>query len=305
MERLRMTHGYALSNLPVFIAQEYDFFRAENLDVQFLPPGSVAEGKRLLGTGQVDMASFAFTSLMQVYDQCADIRIIAGAGILGLAVLGQAEIQHWKDAAGKGAATLRGDPLEILLYESLVENGVDYNDLDVQYPSALQDLTDLFAQKRVQIVTHVEPYASKLVRDHKARILSDGTDIWGPRYPDCVIAARDQLLEERPDAATAVLRALLRAQATIERDLAGACHAVAGRYFQASGEELLQAAPSMPPGVDIRDQDEVILGRGKAMAELGYVRQPPDSELLDFGLLEQVIEEEHDLWLQLRVRSDG
>lgn len=302
MEHLTLTHGFALSNLPVFIAEEYGLFRDEGLEVRFLAPRSVADGKRFLQTGQADMASYAFTSLMQVYDEGADIRIIAGAGILGLIVLGQAEIGDWEDARGKRAATVQGDPLEILLYECLTTRGVDYESLQVQYPSTIQELNQVFVQGEVEVVTQVEPYASQLVRDHAARILSDGTDPWGPRYPDCVIAAQGQLLQNRPAAVRATLRALLRAQASIEQDLAGACRAVAGKYFDASEEELVQAAPSMPACVDIRDQEKVILDRGRALAALGYVQQPPDSGFLDFRLLEQVIKEQHDLWLGLEVR---
>jgi NitT/TauT family transport system substrate-binding protein len=304
MERLTMTHGLALSNLPVFIAQEYGLFREENLEVQFLPPASVADGKRFLRTGQADMASYAFTSLMQLYDQGADIRIIAGAGILGLIVLGQADIKDWEDARGKRAATVQADPLEILLYECLTSRGVDYESLAIQYPSTVQSLSELFANRQVELVTHVEPYASQLVSDHAAKVLSDGTDLWGPRYPDCVIAAQFAVLEDRPDAVRGVLRALLKAQFAIEQGLDQACRAVAGKYFRASERELTQAAPSMPPGVDIRDQDHVILARGEAMAALGYVQRPPDSGMLDFRLLTQVIADERDVWLRLEGRPD-
>ncbi|HBY97372.1 MAG: ABC transporter substrate-binding protein [Ardenticatenaceae bacterium] len=303
MDHLTMTHGLALSNLPVFIAQEYGLYRQAGVEVTLLRPSRAPDVVNFLRQGEAAMASCAFTSLMPLYEEGRSIRIVAGAGVLGLFVLGQAQVGGWDDLRGRQAATLRMDPLEILLYESLTAHGVPYESLQVRYLSNPRELSQAFTEREVEVVTHVEPYATQLIRDHGAKILSNGTDRWGASYPDCVIAARVELLQERPEVVKAVLRALLRAQAAIEHDLAAACEAVAGRYYPASAGDLLQAAASMPPGVDIRDQGEVILGRGAAMAALGYVRKLPDEGFLDFSLLEEVVREERDLWASLRVRA--
>jgi NitT/TauT family transport system substrate-binding protein len=303
MEHLTMTHGLALSNLPVFIAQEYGLYRKNGLEVQLLRPMGAADVVNFLRRGEAEMASCAFTSLMPLYEESQSIRIVAGAGVLGLFVLAQPDIGDWDDLRGRRAATLPMDPLEILLYESLVTRGVPYDSLARDYLSSPQELTRAFAEHEADVVTHVEPFAGQLVRNYGAKILTDGTDIWGPRYPDCVIAARVELLRERPRVVKAVLRALLQAQAAIERDLESACRAVMGRYYAASEHDLLQAAASMPPGVDIRDQREVILARGNAMAALGYVTRPADERFVDFSLLDELIQEERTLWETLRVRA--
>ena len=48
----------------------------------------------------------------------------------------------------------------------------------------------------------IEPYGTALLTDVKGAVmLSDGTDIYGQGYTDCVLAVRTELIEGQPGAA--------------------------------------------------------------------------------------------------------
>lgn len=304
MRALTLTHGLALSNLPVFVAHERGFFSEAGVDVRLLPPRSASELLSFLRSGRAQAASCAFTSLMPLYEETAQVRIVGGAGALGLYVLARPEIHDWQALRGARAATVAADPLEILLYECLDAHGIPYRSLSVSHLDEPRALTRAFLEGRVDVVTQVEPFAGELVAAAGARVLSDGRELWGPRYPDCVLAARTEVLREGPQAVKALLRALLRAQAAIEAEPEAALRLVEGRYFRGSPQDLRRAAASMPPAIDIRDQVGVILGRGRAMVALGYLERPPERALLDLSLLEEVIGEEGALWSRLRMRAE-
>jgi NitT/TauT family transport system substrate-binding protein len=305
MRRLSITHGLALSNLPVFVAKEHGLFAREGLGVETLSPRSVDELSGFLAAGAAEVASCAFTTIMALQDEGVPLVIIGGAGVLGLAVLAQPHIAAWGDLKGRRIGTLRRDALEILLYEGVVANGLSYGGLQVEYCAKPSELSESFTSHRYDAVTHLEPYATQLRTRDGARVLTDGRDLWGCKYPDCVIAARQETLERSRTSLEAFLRALLRAQAAIETDFTAACRDVVGKYFSTPFETILAAASSMPPGVDIRDQTKVILGRAAAMQALGYLRKAPSEDLFEFSPLESVIVEEHKLWAGLRIRSEG
>ena len=64
----------------------------------------------------------------------------------------------------------------------------------------------------------IEPYGSALLNDVKgSHMLSDGTDIYGKGYTDCVLACRAPLIEENPAALKAVVKGMMKAQLQAEQ----------------------------------------------------------------------------------------
>ena len=100
----------------------------------------------------------------------APIRIIAGSGAGGLFIIAQKEsgIRSMADLAaakGKGLkiGTIRFNTFELTLYRDLVRNNVAYSDYNIVWFNDTLSMAAAFEAKALDVVTHVEPFATRLV----------------------------------------------------------------------------------------------------------------------------------------------
>ncbi len=69
------------------------------------------------------------------------------------------------------------------------------------------DMVAGFKAGSIDIASVIEPYGSSLLSDVKGSVLlSDGIDIYGPDYTDCVLAASTNLIEKDPNSVKASSR---------------------------------------------------------------------------------------------------
>jgi ABC-type nitrate/sulfonate/bicarbonate transport system substrate-binding protein len=286
---LRLARGGALSNLPLLVAMARGLLPGPDVRQALLPAITAPDALRVFRDGEADAGTVAFT-LPMVEE---DVVVLAGSGLGGLAVLVSPAIGTWEDLAGRRVGTLRGGPLEVLLAEYLVRAGLDLAAVDLRHFETLPGLLEALDRGELEAGTMVEPFSTRLAASGRWRRLGDGTDLWGPRYPDTVFVARRRLCAEARPLLVAVIRAMRRAQAWIESAPAEAVAAVApGTYGPAAGEALA-ALHRMPPEVDIRDLGPFFPARARTLRRLGYIdREPP--EMLDFSLLEEAMATETD-----------
>lgn len=84
-------------------------------------------------------------------------------------------------------------------------------------------MAQAFIGGAVDAICAAKPYAMQTVAARKgASVLSDGSDLYGPQYADCVLALRSPMLDKQPEALGSIIKALLTAQQQIETDRAGA-----------------------------------------------------------------------------------
>ena len=153
-------------------------------------------------------------------------------------------------------------------------------------------------------ICHIEPYATQCVQGRPgSKVLSDGIDLYGPGYSDCVLAARIPLLESNPEAVTAMIKALMEAQASAEADMEAALASTVGTYYKTTLEAARDAASKQPIVVDQRNQTQFIIDRGNSMKELGYVRAVPDEKAFDWSFLDAAIAQNADLYASLKRKS--
>ncbi|MGV0815911.1 ABC transporter substrate-binding protein [Mycolicibacterium boenickei] len=300
---LKATHGTGLCNLGIFLVKERNL-AAPDANIEFVVTPTNADIVTLFGAGQVDMSLIPYTQFMTLYDAGAPVTIVAGGGVEGCTLLAQPGINGAADLAGKTLGTFQADTLEMLPYDYLKRAGMSFKDVDVRYFGTSPELAQAFISGSIDSMCHIEPYTMQALNAVAGAVkLSDGTDIYGPGYTDCVLAVRNPLLTEKPAAVKAVIKGLMTAQQQAEQDRESAVTAAVGTYFKTSLDDALSASEKQPTVVDQRGKTKFMLDRATGMQELGYLKKLPDEKAFDWSLLDQVIAENGDLYRSLKVQS--
>lgn len=301
---LKATHGTGLCNLGLFLVKERNLAKDDGVTVEFVVTPTNADIATLFGAGQVDISVMPYTHFMSVWDAGAPVKIVAGAGAQGCVLLAQPGIKSAADLRGKTIGTYQADTLEMLPYDYLKKAGMSFKDVKMRYFGTSPEMAQAFISGAIDAVSHIEPYATQALNGRAGAVtLTDGTDIYGPDYTDCVLAVHDELITKNPKAIKAVIKALLTAQQQAEQDRPSAVKATVGTYFKTGLADALNASTKQPNVVDQRDKAQFMLDRAKDMIELGYLKKQPDQKIFDWSLLQQVIGENQALYNSLQRKS--
>jgi NitT/TauT family transport system substrate-binding protein len=146
-----------------------------------------------------------------------------------------------------------------------------------------------FEAKKIDLVTHVEPYATKLVDKSGGVALATNIDAWGKNAPDCVVSSRADFIAAYPGTVKKYLRAILKADNLIKSDMLQAAKILdKGKYYKVDFETLKAALPRQKPQVDLIDSEkgmDIAIGD---MVTLGYLKQAPKS-VTDFTILKTLV----------------
>lgn len=300
---IKFSHGSGLCNMPLFYASEKKLFEKYGFSGSTALTPLNADIAAQLAAGQVEMAVIPFTNAIAAYTQGASFRIVAGSGIQGLIVVAKPDIKSFEDLKGKKVGTFQADTLDIVVYDYLKKANMSYKDVDMVYFGDSTEMLNAYLAGQVDAISSIEPYATKAKTSTNGNILGDGTDIYGAGYPDCVVAARNELIEKEPELVKNVIRTFFEAQYEIENDFEEAAKTTVGKYYKTDLASVLQAAKAQPPGVDIRNKRDFIYSRADSMLALNYINKKPDENFVDFSLLETVIQESPDLWEKVKVKT--
>jgi ABC-type nitrate/sulfonate/bicarbonate transport system substrate-binding protein len=289
-------HLVGICMSPLFFAHAEGYFKDEGLNVQlkFMPnPGDAIAS---LVSGSMDIIHNPFTNAFVAASEGAPIRIIAGSGAGGLFLIAQKEsgVRSMADLAaakGKGLkiGTQRLNTFELTLYRNLLLHKLGYGDYEIVWFGDVLSMAAAFEAKAVDLVTHVEPFATRLVDQAGGIPIASSLDVWGPHGPDCVTNTTVRFLERYPDAVTRYLKAILRADAAIKADMPRAVEILdAGKYYRVNKETLMAALPRQLPQVDISKGGDKGMEIAIAdMVTLGYLKSVPP--IIDTTLLKKVI----------------
>lgn len=301
---LKATHGTGLCNLGMFLVKERRLAEPAGATVDFVVTPTNADIVTLFGAGQVDMSLLPYTQFMTLHDAGAPVTIVAGGGVQGCVIVSQPGINTAADLTGKTLGTFQADTLEMLPYDYLKRAGLSFKDVKVRYFGTSPELAQAFISGSIDSMCHIEPYATQALNARAGAVkLSDGTDVYGPGYTDCVLAVRNPVLTENPKAVKAVIKGLLTAQQQAEQDRKAAVEATVGTYFKTSLADALDASTKQPNVVDQRSKAQFMLDRAAGMKDLGYLKNLPDQKIFDWSLLEQVIQENPDLYHSLKMQT--
>ena len=302
--KIKATHGSGLCNMAFFLAKKRELTKADDVELDFVVTPINADIATLFGAGQVEMSVIPYSNFLTLYDAGAPVKIVAGAGAMGCILIAKEGIKSAADLKGKTIGTFQADTLEVLPYDYLKKAGLTFKDVKVAYFGTSPELAQAFIAGAVDAICHIEPYATQCLTLRKgSSILSDGNDLYGKNYSDCVLAVRNQLIEKNPKAVKSVIKAMMVAQSQAEKDIDAALKDTVGTYYKTTLEAAKMAAAKQPIMIDQRNNTQFILDRGQSMKELGYVKKLAPRAAIDWTLLEQVIAENKPLYDSLKLKA--
>lgn len=301
---VKSTHGTGFCNLNLFLAHAKQLAMEDGLELVFVNTPSFSEQVTFLGIGQVDVGLMPYTSFMALFDAGAPVKVVAGGGIEGCVIVARPGLDTPEKLKGKTLATFQLDTLEVMPYDWLKKHGIAFKDVNVRYMGSTPEAVEAFKAGAVDWICTIEPYGTALLNDVPGAVkLSDGTDIYGKGYTDCVLAARSSLIEENPKALKALIKGMMKAQRLAESEQESILPALVGTYYKTSMENAKLAMAKQPAVVDARDQTQFILDRTDSLVEMGYIKKKPDRSAIDWTLLEAVIAENADLYSGLKLKA--
>jgi NitT/TauT family transport system substrate-binding protein len=303
-DTIKSTHGSGFCNLNIFLSHALQTAREDGLELQFVNTPTFAEQVTFLGIGQVDVGLMPYTSFIALFDAGAPVKVVAGGGIEGCVIVSQPGLDSAQKLKGKTLGTFQLDTLEVMPYDYLKKNGVSFKDVTVRYMGNTPEAVEAFKAGAIDWICTIEPYASALLNDVKgSHKLSDGTDIYGKGYTDCVLACRADLIKQNPTALKALIKGMMKAQLIAETNPNEALTKLVGTYYKTSMENARIAMGKQPAVVDARSQTDFILARTDSIMEMGYIKKKPGRDAIDWTLLEQVIAENKDLYGKLKYKA--
>ncbi len=298
------TFGSGFCNLNFYLTNAMQTAQGDGLILDFVPTPTFAEQVTFLGAGQVDAGLMPYTSFVALYDAGAPVKIVAGGGIEGCVLVAQPGLDTPAKLKGKTLGTFQLDTLEVLPYDWFKKNGVAFKDVNVRYMGNTPEAVEAFRSGSIDMICTIEPYGTALLNDVKGSVkLSDGLDIYGKGYTDCVLAVSDELIKKNPVGLKALIKGMMTAQLMAEQDPQKTLDTLVGRYYKTSMENARIAMSKQPSVVDARNQTQFILDRVNSIQEMGYIKKKPGREAIDWTFLEQVIAENPDLYGKLKYRS--
>ena len=301
---LKSTHGTGFCNLNIFLAHAMQFSKEDGVELKFVNTPTFAEQVTFLGMGQVDLGLMPYTSFIALFNAGAPVKIVAGGGVEGCVIVSRPGLDTAEKLKGKTLATFQLDTLEVMPYDWLKKNGVAFKDVQVRYMGSTPEAVEAFKAGAIDWICTIEPYGTALLNDVKgSHMLSNGRDIYGEGYTDCVLACRANLIKENPAGLKAIIKAMMRAQHMAETQQAETLKKLVGTYYKTSMENATLAMGKQPAVVDARKQTDFILQRTDSLIEMGYIKNKPGRDAIDWTLLEQVIAENADLYSKLKFKA--
>ena len=257
---IKSTHGSGFCNLNLFLAHSRQYSKAAGTELIFINTPTSAEMVTFLGMGQVDIGLMPYTSFMALYDKGAPVKIVAGGGVEGCAIVARPGLDTPEKLKGKTLGTFQMDTLEVMPYDYLKKHKISFKDVKVRYMGNTPEAVEAFKAGAIDWICTIEPYASALVTDVKGAVmLTNGIDLYGKGYTDCVLAARSSLIKDNPAGLKAIIKGMMQAQLDAETQTEAVLKELVGKYYKTSMENAKIAQGKQPAVVDARSQTDFIL----------------------------------------------
>ncbi|WP_235846868.1 ABC transporter substrate-binding protein [Neobacillus soli] len=147
-----------------------------------------------LNTGRVDGASVLIELAMKAVEKGIDLKAVALGHKDGNVLISSKEINEVKDLKNKTfAIPHKYSTHNLLLYETLKKEGMNYNDVNVvEMPPA--EMPAALAGNRISGYVVAEPFGAQAVVLNKGHVLHSSDDIWPNSYC-CVLVFHNDFIQ--------------------------------------------------------------------------------------------------------------
>lgn len=212
----------ASSDAALFVAEAKGYYKAENIEAEFITFDTGAKMVAPLGAGQLDAGGGAASAgLYNAVDRGIRIKIVAdkahnvpGAGFQAFMVrkdlIDSGKVKSFADLKGmKVAITGAGGSDASVLNEAMKSAGLTYNDVEKIYLGFPQHAV-AFQNGAIAASISTEPTVSRIV-ELGAAVRYKGNDEFYPNAQTATILYGGDFAEKRPDVAKRFMKAYLRA----------------------------------------------------------------------------------------------
>ena len=213
----------AFSYLPLTIAEQMGYFRAEGLDVEFMDVPSAVRAQQALATGAADIVAGSFESTLQLQARGQFLRSFVLLGRTPQCALGLST----KALPGLGAALdLRGKKIGVPalssashLFATAVLAKVGITPLEISYVAVGGGSSALSALRTGQIdaLAHTDPVMTVLESRGEVKTISDARTlngslaVFGGTMPAACLCAPIAFVQQTPKSCQALAYAVVRA----------------------------------------------------------------------------------------------
>jgi NitT/TauT family transport system substrate-binding protein len=215
--------------LPLTIAEQLKYFEAEGLEVEIVDFAGGAKALQAVVGGSADVVSGAFehTLNMQAKGQMMRAFVLQGRApqiVLGVSTKSMPGFKSIADLKGKKiGVTAPGSSTNILANFVLAKAGLKPTDVSIVGVGASQGAVAAMRAGQIDAISNLDPVITILQRGGDIQIVSDTRDVaeadrvFGGPMPAGCLYAPVSFLEKNPNAAQALVNAMVRASKWIQQ----------------------------------------------------------------------------------------
>lgn len=232
LTKVRLASTHVFTYVPLLMAKELGYFRAEGLDVEILETqNGTATAAALLGGNVVAIGS-SFAQPLLLAEQGKSVKSLVGMEMSSIyvAVVGS-KITVAEDDPPALAAALKGkrigvaalgSPGHLIIEGLLSEHGVSSNEVTYVAIGTGASAHAAFKVGAVEAMITYEPDLSQVMAAGGARIALDlrttTREKTFSKLPTSSLQATSEWIEKNPDTAAKLVRAIVRANKTLKND---------------------------------------------------------------------------------------
>lgn len=215
--------------LPLTIAEQLGYFKAEGLDVKIVDFAGGSQALRALVGGSADVVSGAFEHTINMQAKGQKLRAIALMGRAPQIVLGvnPKTMPHFKTVADlkgkKIGVTAPGSSTNVMVNFVLTKAGLKPGDVSIIGVGAGNGAVAAMRAGQVDAMSNLDPVISLLTRSNDLKIVSDTRILaeadkvfGGPMPAGCLYVAQG-FIDKNPKTAQALATAIVRANQWIQK----------------------------------------------------------------------------------------
>jgi len=219
--------------LPLTIAEQLGYFKAEGLDLKIVDFAGGSQALRALVGGSAEVVSGAFEHTLNMQAKGQKLRAIALMGrapqiVLGINPKTMAGFKTIADLKGKKiGVTAPGSSTNVMVNFVLAKAGLKPSDVAIIGVGAGNGAVAAMRSGQVDAISNLDPVISLLTRSNDLKIVTDtrivaeADKVFGGPMPAACLYVKQDFLDKHPRTAQALTTAIVRANQWIQKAGAG------------------------------------------------------------------------------------